>query len=179
MNKHIFFTVISLLLLLKTSFANPNSFYGLGKLSSNLITNITQDSSGFIWIATENGLNKFDGWNFTHYFRNDRDPNSLIGNYIESFLNDKDGTLWIGSNRGLQYYCAYEDKFHSIQFPNNIYPSVQGIIQFQSGEIWIATSGYGIFSVDKKKMKATELVNINKQLNNPYANYMLLDSTIG
>lgn len=176
MNKHIFFTVISLLLLVKTSFANPDSFYGLGKLSSNLITNITQDSSGFIWIATENGLNKFDGWNFTHYFRNDRDPNSLIGNYIESFLNDKDGTLWIGSNRGLQYYCAYEDKFHSIQFPNNIYPSVQGIIQLQSGEIWIATAGYGIFSVDKKKMKATELVNINKQLNNPYANYMLLDS---
>ena len=135
MSKRLFLFFALSCVSISLSLAQQERFYGLGKLSSNLITRITQDSSGFIWIATENGLNKFDGWSFTHYFYNDKDSTSLSGNYIETFFTDDSGSLWIGANRGLEYYNPYKDSFIHVKFPDNTHPSVRGIIQLHSGEI--------------------------------------------
>lgn len=175
MNKRLFLFLAFLCIFISFSSAHQERFYGLGKLSSNLITRITQDSSGFIWIATENGLNKFDGWNFTHYFYSDKDSTSLSGNYIETFFTDKTGSLWIGDNRGLECYDPYKDSFLHIRFPDNTYPSVREIIQLHNGEMWIVTGGYGVYSINKQTMTATSLNDINKLLPVPYASHIFED----
>lgn len=169
MNKHAILVIMGLLLHLNVCWAQQDQVYGLGKLSSNLITEITQDSSGFIWIGTENGLNKFDGWKFTHYYNNNQDSTSLVGNYVETFLIDSNNDLWIASNKGLQCYSPENDFFKRIKFPNGIYPSVKDILQLNTGEIWIVTAGYGLFLVDKEKMVATSLSDLNNKLKIQYA----------
>ena len=65
-------------------------------LSSSLINDVFQDSYGMIWIATEDGLNRYDGAKFTVYRRcNDR-PNGLAHNFVNSVFEDKDRNLFIG-----------------------------------------------------------------------------------
>ena len=60
-------------------------WYDSNKLSCSLVNNMIQDSYGFIWIGTENGLNKFDGWTFTQYLHDAKDHNS-INNIINKDL---------------------------------------------------------------------------------------------
>lgn len=178
MNKSLILMLFFIFLPINICLAQQNYLYRQSKLSSNLITKITQDSVGYIWIGTENGLNKFDGWNYTHYFRNDEDSMSLSGNYIETFLTDSDETLWIGCNRGLHIYSTYEDNFHKIKFPNNIHPSIKDIIQLRNKEIWVVTAGYGIFSIDKENLTATSIHRINNLLDQPYAIHIFQDRNL-
>ncbi|HJZ41023.1 MAG TPA: two-component regulator propeller domain-containing protein [Bacteroidales bacterium] len=72
-------------------------------LSQGVVEDILQDMQGFMWIATRDGLNRYDGRQFTT-FRNDRnDPQSLASNWILSLAEDRSGKLWIGSE-GLNLY---------------------------------------------------------------------------
>ncbi|MDR2917988.1 MAG: helix-turn-helix domain-containing protein [Tannerella sp.] len=136
-------------------------FYGKGELSCNLITDICQDNDGFIWIGTANGLNKFDGWTFSQYFHKNNDANSLRSNYVYALYTDSKGTVWIGSNKGLQCYLPYKDAFQSVTFPDNMQPSVEDITELKTGDIWVATSGRGVFVIDSQTMKATSLDDVN------------------
>lgn len=70
-------------------------------LSSNIITCITQDSSGFIWIGTADGLNRFDGKYFKIYRFDPLNNNSLPDNYVAGIAVDKKGLIWVGTNNGL------------------------------------------------------------------------------
>ena len=76
--------------------AGTGKLYTSDKLSSSLITCICQDKYGYIWIGTEYGLNKFDGYRFTNYLHNDRDTSTITDNIISNFIVDKNGGLWIG-----------------------------------------------------------------------------------
>jgi ligand-binding sensor domain-containing protein len=60
-------------------------------LSQNTVHSILQDSKGFMWFATEDGLNKYDGYNFTVYKNNPRDKNSISDNFIWTIFEDKKG----------------------------------------------------------------------------------------
>ena len=80
-------------------------------LSSTKVNNIVQDDKGFIWIATEDGLNKYDGHHFAVYKKSEGDSTSLINNNITSLYYDSEGRLWVGSMIGLQYYNAEKDNF--------------------------------------------------------------------
>ena len=62
-------------------------------LSQNNVFDIVQDHDGFIWIATEDGLNRYDGNNFVHYRKNLEDPNSIANNFIRKVFIDKDGRV--------------------------------------------------------------------------------------
>lgn len=132
-----------------------NQINGRGKLSCNLIVDIEQDSYGFVWIATQNGLNRFDGWKFVSYFHDEKDSTSLSGNIVRKLLTDKKGRLWVGTNNGLQYYCPYEDSFRSIRFPDNSHPSISDMVETNDGEIWVVTSGYGAFSIHPETLQTT------------------------
>ena len=150
-------------------------WYDSNKLSCSLVNNMIQDSYGFIWIGTENGLNKFDGWTFTQYLHNAKDPNSIKNNSIQSFLCDNKGRLWIGTGKGLQYYSPYNDNFLSVKFPKNEKPAVLNLLQLHSGEILAITSGYGIFSINPMSMKAISLNSINTICGTLYSRYALED----
>ena len=69
-------------------------------LSDNTITCIYQDSKGFLWIGTSNGLNKYDGLTFKSFYAKEGDPNSLSGNSIVDIIEDTQGVFWIASRDG-------------------------------------------------------------------------------
>lgn len=77
---------------------------GLSQVSCN---NLLLDKSGFIWIATENGLNRFDGKEFKHFKYNESDFLTISENCIKKLMADKTGRIWIGTvGNGLNYYSA-------------------------------------------------------------------------
>jgi ligand-binding sensor domain-containing protein len=69
-------------------------------LSQSTIFSILQDRIGFMWFGTTDGLNKFDGYNFTHFFHSELDSNSISGNSIREIYEDSEGYIWIGTVEG-------------------------------------------------------------------------------
>ena len=86
-------------------------FYTADQLSSNQITEITQDAAGFIWVGTEYGLNKYDGYRFNNYLHDKNNPASINSNNVVSLFVDSRGTLWAGCGAGLCYYNRANDDF--------------------------------------------------------------------
>lgn len=73
-------------------------------LTHNMVDCMLLDSKGFMWFGTWNGLNRFDGYNFTFYKRDSRNPGSLSGNFIYDLAEDKEGNIWVGTENGLNVY---------------------------------------------------------------------------
>lgn len=89
------------------------NFDQLNGLSNNLVLDILQDPYGFIWIATADGLNRFDGYNFKVYLHSDTDSASIAGDFITSLTLDYKHNLWIGTKNGLcKYHRATETFEH-------------------------------------------------------------------
>ncbi|MCP4610030.1 MAG: response regulator, partial [Planctomycetes bacterium] len=124
-------------------------------LSQITIMGILQDKQGFMWFATQEGVNKYDGYQFTVY-RNEPDNNkSLRHNYVRTILEDSGGNIWIGTNGGglskfdrkaeaLTHYLNQEDNPRSIS--NNY---VYSIFEDDAGSMWIGTDG-GLNKLDQK-----------------------------
>lgn len=150
--------------------------YGFGELSSNLINSISQDKHGYIWIATEYGLNKFDGVRFVQYLHDVQDNNSISSNSVTILHRDLSGRLWIGCSNGLQYYDEDRDEFKRISFPEGIAPHITDILSLSDGAIWVATSGWGIFSIDPLKLDVSPLDHVNELAGGMYSRKLLEDS---
>ncbi|WP_133574857.1 two-component regulator propeller domain-containing protein [Pedobacter metabolipauper] len=73
-------------------------------LSYNSVFNILQDSKGFMWFATKDGLNRFDGYSFKIFRSNPSDPKALGSNVTTAVFEDTDGVLWVGTSKGLYRY---------------------------------------------------------------------------
>ncbi|HLG33272.1 MAG TPA: histidine kinase [Bacteroidia bacterium] len=82
-------------------------------LSDNICRDIYQDSRGFIWTATENGLNRYDGVSFQNFYHIPSDSNSLSGNIIRTMTEMPGGLLVIGTNDGLCVYNIYKNRFEN------------------------------------------------------------------
>jgi len=82
-------------------------------LSSNSCRDIVQDSRGFLWIATSNGLNRYDGSSFQAFYHNPSDRNSLAGNIVRTMTELPGGLLVIGTNNGLCVYNIFKNHFEN------------------------------------------------------------------
>ena len=82
-------------------------------LSQNIVYAITQDKQGNMWFATQNGLNKYDGYDFTVYHHNDDDPHSLADDIVRACLTDRQGRVWAGTDSGLSLYDSASDRFET------------------------------------------------------------------
>lgn len=122
-------------------------FIASDKLSSTKITCICQDQMGYIWIGTEYGLNRYDGYRFIHFLHQPADTTSLYSNMVEEVFCDREGRLWIGTNETLLRYDYATNCFERYYFPKGQQPHVNSIIQTQKGEVLVGTSGYGVFQV--------------------------------
>ena len=126
-------------------------------LSQSIVICILQDSQGFMWFGTEDGLNQFNGYSFTHYRNNPNDPTSISGNWILSMLEDHRGRLWIGTKEdGLNLYIPNTDQF--ISFANVPGDStslsdneISAIFQDRNGTIWIGTRNGGLNKFDENE----------------------------
>jgi len=124
-------------------------------LSGSLVTDIHQDQSGFIWIATEDGLNRYDGIKFTVYRHSKKDTSSLLNNQVHNLFADKSGRLYVGSTEGLQYYDPATNAFHRIplKLPDGrmITASVSTMCQRKNGDLLVGTSGHGTFRLSQNE----------------------------
>jgi signal transduction histidine kinase/ligand-binding sensor domain-containing protein len=101
--------------------ARPQQFfftnYPIEKgLSQSVVNCVFQDSKGYIWVGTQNGLNRFDGYNFVIYAYNPADSCSLSNSWVYSIDEDRSGNLWIGTKGGLNQYLRKEKQFKRIKY---------------------------------------------------------------
>jgi ligand-binding sensor domain-containing protein/signal transduction histidine kinase/DNA-binding response OmpR family regulator len=80
-------------------------------LTHNMIDCMLLDSKGFMWFGTWNGLNRFDGYNFTVYKGDSRNTGTLSGNFIYDIIEDNEGNIWIATENGLNVYLYQYDTF--------------------------------------------------------------------
>jgi hypothetical protein len=89
-------------------------------LSQGYVTAILQDRRGFMWFATRDGLNRYDGNTFVVHKNNPNDPGSLSSNFIQDLIEDDQGNLWIATNTGVNKFDPQSERVtRYIHDPNN------------------------------------------------------------
>jgi ligand-binding sensor domain-containing protein/serine phosphatase RsbU (regulator of sigma subunit) len=125
-------------------------------LSDNTVYSVVQDNYGFLWFGTQDGLNKYDGHNFTVFKYDPFNPNSVSNDNAGNLYADKSGTVWIGTwGGGLNRFDPQIGRFtnyrHDPDDPNSLsYDRVQTIFEDRSGTIWVGTSGGGLDKFDRE-----------------------------
>jgi ligand-binding sensor domain-containing protein/signal transduction histidine kinase len=123
-------------------------------ISQSTIFDIHQDSEGFLWFATQDGLNRYDGYNFKIYYHDKENSNTISDNYIQCIHEDGHGNLWIGTaggglnrlNRKTGEFGVYKfnEEYHNSLSSNYINTILVDI----SGMIWVGTAGGGLNMLD-------------------------------
>lgn len=137
----------------------PGQFFTSSQLSSTMISSasIGQDSEGYIWIGTEHGLNRYDGYHFIKYLHDKNDSLTIGHNLVSTLLCEKSGSVWVGTSKGLDKYDSQNNRFIHFHFPEGIEPRVSKIIRLRNGNLLVGTAGFGLFSVDEKSEKITRI----------------------
>ena len=136
-------------------------------LSNNKVIAVLQDKTGFLWFGTEDGLNRFDGYEFKVYRNNPADSNSISSNNIWSLFEDNERNIWIGTKSGeLNRYDVKKDIFEHWKFRSKDYKenSINEIYRDKEGAIWIGTYQSGLYKFDNKTKK---IYNWNYNPNEP------------
>lgn len=109
-------------------------------LSNNRVVSVCQDSHGFIWFATNYGVNRYDGQKIVKYLHNPNDTNTLSSNMLRTIFKDSKGNLWFGSRYGLDLYNSTLDNFTRFTHKEIDWQlsDVESIVEDQDGNIWIA-----------------------------------------
>ena len=134
------------------------------QLSSGLVNYIYQDHKGLIWIATNNGLDLYDGYQFRIFKKDNNDKNSIFSNFVNCLLQDKSGVFYIGLNNNLQIF--ENDRFTTVDVRDikgkPLSCCINSICQRANGDVLIGTSGRGLLKViSKGKAKQIDMGNIN------------------
>ena len=173
--KRIFLLLSTIFWLFGSASGQTGYFVPSERFSSGLISQLCQDKYGHIWIATDYGLNRFDGYNFETFLHNDEDKWSICNSGVVSLLCDRDGQLWVGTNRGLDRYDEAADCFVHYPFPNGVLPRISTISQLSDGTIVASTAGFGAFRVGKDN-KLQRINDFADEANNQYFSTVYEDS---
>src|SRR5215813_15305813 len=133
-------------------------------LSQGYVTAILQDRRGFMWFATRDGLNRYDGDAFVVYKNNPNDPRSLSSNFIQDLMEDDRGFLWLATNTGVDKFDHTTERFtrylHDRNKPDSIGgSSVKTIAQDNRGNLWFGTEDGGLDKLDTKSGTFTHYRN--------------------
>ncbi|HVS92881.1 MAG TPA: two-component regulator propeller domain-containing protein [Mucilaginibacter sp.] len=126
---------------------------GLSQINVNCII---QDSRGFMWIGTRNGLNRYDGYKFIAYRTDPKNTSSISNNMIQDIAEDKLGNIWVATQNGLDRYDRARGTFtrymHDDHNPNSISNNILARLTFDpDGSLWVATQNGGLDRFDFKK----------------------------
>ncbi len=169
------YTIILIILLGCQLKAQNTSLYASDKLSSNNITCFCQDSSGYIWIGTQYGLNRFDGYNFTVYLSDNNYVNTLSDNNITFLYTDTDNRLWIGTRKGCCYYDREKDSIIPT-WHSRTKPRVEFFCPLKDGRLLMGTSSYGLYEIDKNTLTEHRLHEYSVDDNNDFYYTVFQDS---
>jgi len=126
---------------------------------------ILQDSQGFLWFCTQDGLNRYDGYGFKVYKNDPDDLQSLSNDWITSIVEDADGTFWIGTlGGGLNKFDRDTEQFtryiNNPEKPNSLsHDVISDIMIDPEGAIWVATTGGGLNQFDRDSGSFTSYMN--------------------
>ncbi len=116
-------------------------------LSSNAVSYAIKDDRGFLWIASNNGLNRFDGNAFDHFFNNPADSTTIASNEVHNLFIDSKRQLWVTTMAGLSLYHPGTQTFSNhapdTTIISKIGSSYPGIAEDSKGDIWVGCS-YGL-----------------------------------
>ncbi len=130
-------------------------------LSGNTVFCVLQDSKGFMWFGTHDGLNRYDGYDFEVYRYIPEDPHSLSDNVVRTIYEDRFGVLWIGTDggglnrfdRGSKQFVRYRNDPND---PDSLsHNDVRAIYEDLSGTLWVGTGGGGLNRFDRETQSFT------------------------
>lgn len=132
-------------------------------LSQSTVSSIIQDRQGFMWFATKDGLDRYDGYSIKE-FDAGKDIN-LVDVFIRTIFEDNDGNIWVGTNNGISILDPETEKFSvfdkSTSSNTKITGEVNDVVQDSEGIIWIAANWQGVFKYDPKTEELRLLENID------------------
>ena len=154
MVKNLLITILSLLLVNSLTAQHADMRFKRISISEGLsqvlINSIIQDKEGFIWIATHDGLNKYDGYTFKVFKPDSKNQNSISNNQIKVVYEDKQGYIWVGTGSGgLCRFDKKSEKFttytNNEKDPNSISAdAVYSVFEDSKGRLWVGTFGGGL-----------------------------------
>ncbi|HXY96319.1 MAG TPA: diguanylate cyclase [Steroidobacteraceae bacterium] len=114
-------------------------------LANSALTALAQDRDGFLWIGSQSGLMRFDGYRFRTYQHDPQDAGSIPSNFVQSLFADAAGNLWVGTaNAGLTRYDPRTGRFvtYPVGGPRGTRTAdVEAIIDDSKGGLWVGTDG--------------------------------------
>ena len=130
-------------------------------LSQSAVLELLQDRAGYLWVGTQDGLNRYDGYGFSVYKNDPDDPNSLSHNSILQLIQDSSGAIWIGTwGGGLNRLDPQTGKItrymHNPADPTSLSnDTVAALWEDQRGSIWVGTMGGGLSRLDRVSSRFT------------------------
>ena len=145
-------------------------------LSQSTVFAIAKDHFGYMWFATEDGLNRFDAYDFRIY-RSSSDSNSLSNTFVRSLIVDNENRTWIGTVSGLNYYDPSNGKIHRIKDP---YLSKANImdLDYDGENLWFRFRGDGFAKYNIGKKVFTHLANKIAYTNKTITSILFTDSKL-
>jgi ligand-binding sensor domain-containing protein/two-component sensor histidine kinase len=121
-------------------------------LPQQIIYTSLQDSRGFMWFGTQDGLVRFDGTEFKVFKNNPKNPHSLSSNFVNALIEDQQGRLWIGTEGGgISLFDPKSQQFERLnslhRFQEEKYLYINALLQNSNGLVWLATNG-GLLAYD-------------------------------
>ena len=159
MKRFILFSIFCFVQMLTCfSYANFGRLYTSNDMSSSLIRCIIQDKYGFIWVGTNYGLNRFDGYKFSSYLCNPADTTTIQDNDIVKLYPYSKEFLFVATNRGLYKYSYLTNCFqHIVLEKKDEKIRVSSLIEDGKHNLLIGTAGYGAYRLDMTTGKVTRL----------------------
>ncbi len=138
-------------------------------LPHNTVFCLIQDKNGFIWLGTQDGLVRFDGYNCTVFRQNNTENKGFQGKSIHALLEDSRGNLWVGTQtHGLNIRNSQTGEFENLN-TNALFAEIskswiKTLFEDKNGQIWIGTMGKGLWIFDPKKQTIKHFDNTNSTL---------------
>ncbi|RJQ60702.1 MAG: hypothetical protein C4517_09905 [Stygiobacter sp.] len=149
--------IITLLLIISAKTQAQFEYYSLGEgLSQANVRCLLQERNGFLWMGTQDGLNRFDGYQFAKFRREPKNNNSVAGNYISCITEDKDGKIFIGTINGVSIYDPRLNHFSKLTIKDtinnvNTVGSVSSLLIAKDGTLWIGDYYSGLLKISGGK----------------------------
>ena len=122
-------------------------------ISNSTIETIYQDSKGYMWFGTRDGLNRYDGYQVKVFKNQSNDPKSISNNFIKCIYEDAYHNLWIGTTNGLNRFNPYKNTFERYKHNPLNKESLSGndincLYTDKRGTLWVGTNGGGLSRFD-------------------------------
>ncbi len=168
----LFFTFLCFILLPQLSAVEHTNFHFKKiqvdeGLSENTVYCILQDSKGYLWFGTKDGLNRFDGFRFRIFRHDAADSSSLGNNFIRSMIEGKDGLFYIGTDAGLYVMNTVDETFTLIRRKTtdgtSLVSAINTLYTDRDGLIWIGSMHQGVFTFNPitEELRKVELMHYN------------------